>query len=274
MKTYGVIGGGGVHLHVVEAGNPKGYPILFLHGLSQCSLTWTRQMDSDLSEDFRLVAMDLRGHGLSDKPREGYTNSRRWAEDVNAVIEALKLDKPVLCGWSYGPLVMLDYIRHYGEESISGLIFVGGVTKLGSNDAISVLTPEFLNLVPGFFSQDAEESVRSLASLLRLCFIRELSAEEFYLMLGWSVSVPPYVRQGLLSRSFDNDDLLPKIRKPLLIAHGSEDAVVRPIAIARHKTCIGHAEIYMPNTGHTPFWDDAIGFNRRLREFVNSARAV
>ncbi|HXE14646.1 MAG TPA: alpha/beta hydrolase [Bryobacteraceae bacterium] len=274
MKTHEITGGGGVHLHVVEAGNSKGYPILLLHGLSQCWLTWTRQMDSDLAEDFRLIAMDLRGHGLSDKPREGYTDSRLWADDLSAVIETLKLDKPVLCGWSYGPLVILDYIRHYGEDSISGLIFVGGVTKLGSNDAISVLTPEFLNLIPGFFSQDAEESVRSLASLLRLCFIRELLAEEFYLMLGWSVSVPPYVRQALLSRSFDNDDLLPKIRRPLLIAQGAEDAVVRPIAIDRHKACMRNPEIYMPNTGHAPFWDDATGFNRRLREFVNSARAA
>jgi pimeloyl-ACP methyl ester carboxylesterase len=116
--------------------------------------------------------------------------------------------------------------------------------------------------------------VRSLASLLRLCFIRELSAEEFYLMLGWSVSVPPYVRQALLSRSFDNDDLLLTIRKPLLIVQGTEDAVVKPIAVDRHKACLRHPEIYMPNTGHAPFWDDATGFNHRLREFVNSAHAV
>ena len=122
-------------------------------------------MHSDLADEHRLVAMDMRGHGLSDKPREGYTDSRLWADDVNAVIEALKLDRPILSGWSYGPLVILDYIRHYGEDSIGGVNFVGGVTKLGSDAAMSVLSPEFLNLVPGFFSTDTEESVRSLAAL-------------------------------------------------------------------------------------------------------------
>ena len=54
-------------------------------------------------------------------------------------------------------------------------------------------------------------------------------------MLGYNVSVPPHVRQALFSRSFDNDDLLPKIRKPVLITHGIEDAVVKPAVVEQHK---------------------------------------
>jgi pimeloyl-ACP methyl ester carboxylesterase len=57
-------------------------------------------MNSDLTQDHRLVAMDMRGHGLSDKPLQGYDDSKLWADDVNAVIETLSLDDPVLCGWS------------------------------------------------------------------------------------------------------------------------------------------------------------------------------
>jgi non-heme chloroperoxidase len=270
MKSHKITGGGGVQLHLVETGNTSGRPILFLHGCSQNWLNWSRQMNSDLARDYRLVAMDMRGHGLSDKPREGYGDSKLWADDVHAAIQALKLDHPVLSGWSYGPLVILDYIRHYGEDSISGINFVGAVTKLGSDRAFSVLTPEFLSLVPGFFSTDAEESVRSLESLLRLCFAKEPSAEELYLMLGYNVSVPPYVRQGLLSRSFDNDDLLPKIRKPVLITHGAKDAIVKPDAIAEDMAALSHAQIQMMATGHAPFWDDAPGFNQRLRAFCES----
>jgi hypothetical protein len=67
----------------------------------------------------------------------------------------------VLSGWSYGPLVFLDYIRHYGEDRIGGLHFVGAVTKLGSDEAISILTPEFLDVVPQFLSTEAEMSVRA-----------------------------------------------------------------------------------------------------------------
>ena len=271
MKSHRIKGGGGVQLHVVEAGNPGGRPVLFLHGFSQCRLAWGRQLGSDLADDYRLVAMDMRGHGLSDKPREGYTDSRLWADDVEAAITTLGLDRPVLCGWSYGPLVILDYIRHYGEGGVGGVHFVGGVTKLGSEEATAALTPEFLGLVPGFFSTDAGESVRSLESLLRLCFAREPSEEELYLMLGYSVSVPPYVRQGLFSRAFDNDDLLPTLRKPVLITHGAEDRVVRPAVVEQHRSGMAHAQVHMvENAGHAPFWDDAETFNRRLRAFCDS----
>jgi non-heme chloroperoxidase len=271
MKSHQITGGGGTQLHLVETGNSTGRPILFIHGFSQCWLAWSRQMNSDLADDYRLVAMDLRGHGLSDKPRDGYADARLWADDVNAAIQALGLDHPILCGWSYGPLVILDYIRHYGEDSIGGVNFVGGITKLGSDEALSVLTPEFLSLVPGFFATDVEESVRSLESLLRMCFAQEISAEDLYLMLGYNVSVPPYVRQALLSRSFDNDDLLPKLRKPVLITHGAVDAAVKPAAVDQHKAGIAHAQIeMMGGAGHAPFWDDAATFNQRLRAFAES----
>jgi non-heme chloroperoxidase len=225
-------------------------------------------MSSDLADDYRLVALDLRGHGFSDRPREGYTDSRVWAADVNAAIQALGLDHPILCGWSYGPLVILDYIRHYREDGISGINLVGAITKLGRDEAMSVLTSEFLSLVPGLFATEVEESVRSLDSLLRLCFAQP-SAEDLYLMLGYNVSVPPYVRQALFSRSFDNDDLLPKLRKPVLITHGADDAVVKPAAVDQHKAAIAHAQIQMmANAGHACFWDDAAAFNRRLRVFA------
>jgi pimeloyl-ACP methyl ester carboxylesterase len=271
MKSHKVTSG--VQLHIVEAGNPQGRPILYLHGTSQCWLQWSRQLNSDLAQNYRLVAMDMRGHGLSEKPAQGYDDTKLWADDINAVIETLGLDRPVLCGWSYGPLLILDYIRHFGEDNISGLHFIGAVTKLGSQDAIAVLTPEFLSLLPGLFSTDVKESVSTLQPFLGLCFARELAAEELFLMLGYNISVPPYVRQALLSRTINNEDILPKIRKPVLITHGADDAIVKPSAVSQHKALMPHAQIQMmENAGHAAFWDDAANFNARQRAFVDSLR--
>jgi non-heme chloroperoxidase len=271
MKTHLIKGGGGAQLHVAETGKPHGRPIVFLHGASQCWLQWSRQLDSSLAESHRVIAVDLRGHGLSDKPRDAYNESKLWADDLHAVIEALKLKAPVLSGWSYGPLVILDYIRHYGEDRLGGLQLVGAITKLGSAEAMSVLTPEFLAVVPEFLSAEAEPSVRGLQGLLRLCFAKEPSVSELFLMLGYSVAVPPYVRQGLFARVFDNDDLLPKIRKPVLITHGARDAIVKPAVVEQHKAAMKHAQIQlMPSAGHAAFWDDADGFNKRLHAFCDS----
>lgn len=269
-RTHRIKEGGGISLHVVDAGNAQGRPILFIHGFSQCWMTWIRQLNSDLANDFRLVAMDLRGHGSSDKPRHGYDDSRLWADDVNAVIENLGLDHPILCSWSYG-LVPLDYIRHYGDDNIGALHLVDAITKLGSDDAMSVLTPKTLAAAPGLFSTDAEESVRNLQTFIRMFFVREPSADDLYTMLGYNVCVPHFVRQALFSRTVDNDDLLPRIRKPVLVTHGADDAMIKPSAVDRLRAGIQHAHVHMmANAGHAPFWDDKANFNRRLRAFVES----
>jgi len=274
MKHHTITGGGSTRLHVVEAGEPHAPSILFLHGCSQSWLTWDRQMRSDLAPRYRLVAMDLRGHGSSERPRDGYDDSRLWAADVDATIRELELDRPILCGWSYGPLVILDYIRHYGEERIGGIHLVGAVTKLGSEAAAAVLTSEFLGVVPGLFSSDVGESVRALESLLHLCFAREPEASDLYTMLGFEVSVPPFVRQAMLTRVVDNDDLLPTIAKPVLITHGALDAVVRQEVIAQHRAGMPHAQIHVvPDAGHAAFWDDAALFNKRLGAFRDEVAA-
>jgi len=90
MKTHTVTGGG-LELHVEETGSSDGKPILFIHGFSQCRLARNQQLHSDLANDFRLIAMDIRGHGLSEKPRDVYGDSQLWADDVQAVITTLGL---------------------------------------------------------------------------------------------------------------------------------------------------------------------------------------
>jgi pimeloyl-ACP methyl ester carboxylesterase len=77
------------------------------------------------------------------------------------------------------------------------------------------------------------------------------------------------VRQALFSRSIDNDDLLPKIRVPVLITHGTEDAVVDPAVVEQHKAALPQAQIHLvSNAGHAAFWDDAPAFNEHLRRFT------
>ena len=268
MKHHTIIGGGGTRLHLVEAGEPRGPSILFLHGCSQSWLTWDRQLRSELARRYRLVALDLRGHGSSERPSDGYDDSRMWADDVHAVIRGLELDQPILCGWSYGPLVILDYVRHYGEKLIGGIHMVGAVTKLGSEAAAAALSAEFLAIVPGLFSRDVDEAVGALQTLLQLCFVREPEEPDRYTMLGFGVSVPPFVRQALLTRVVDNDDLLPTIAKPVLITHGARDAIVRPEVVAQHRSLLSHAQVdIMPGAGHAPFRDDAERFNQRLGAF-------
>ena len=267
ITEHVVAGGGGCKLHVVETGNRNGRPILFIHGFSLCSLVWSRQFESDLARDFRLVALDMRGHGQSARPHDAYGDTRLWADDLDAVLNALSLVQPILSGWSYGCLPILDYVRHYGDASIGGIQFVGGISQLGSDAAMSALDPEFAAMIPDLLSGDIDLVVQGLTALAYRCF-RDLPSRHLYKILGAAVSTPRRVRNEMFARTLDNDDLLARLRKPVLVTHGSRDAVVRPTIADRHHALIANAQVHLLESGHAPFWDDAIDFNQRLREFA------
>ncbi|MEF8789656.1 MAG: alpha/beta hydrolase [Haloarculaceae archaeon] len=269
MESHTVTGGGGIDLHVDETGPADGRPILFIHGYTQSRLSWDRQMHSDLAEEFRLVAMDDRGHGDSGKPRDAYDDSTLWAEDVQSVIETLDLTDPVLVGWSYGGLIISDYLSEYGTEHVSGLNLVGAISKIGTEDALAVIGEAFTELVPGFESTDAEESVETLDTFIGRCVHGELTPQDRYYLLGFNAAVPPYVRTGLHSRTVTHDEDLRAIDVPTLLTHGEEDVVVLPAAAEEHADLIDTAETsWYPEVGHSPFWEAPDRFNRELREFV------
>ncbi|OGL06260.1 MAG: hypothetical protein A3I03_08970 [Candidatus Rokubacteria bacterium RIFCSPLOWO2_02_FULL_68_19] len=271
-----VEGGGGVKLFVEAIGNPANPPILLIHGFSQCRLAWDRQFESPLAADFYLARLDIRGHGLSDKPREAaaYQNGKHWADDIHAVIRALGLKRPVLSGWSYGGYIMCDYVRHYGQEAIGGLNFVDAATELGSDEASRMLGPALLALAPALLSNNAAESSLALGSFVDLLTHGELDPHDFYFFLGFNAAVPPHVRQGMFDRKLDNRDVLRGLKVPVLITHGREDQLVLTTSADFIASHIPHASrVDYPRCGHAPFFEVADQFNRDLAAFARKRLA-
>ena len=89
----------GLRLHYWRSGNAKS-PILLLHGLTDSGACWTPVIEA-LHEEYDFIAPDARGHGLSDAPNHGYS-PQHHAEDAAALIQALKLDRPIVIGHSMG----------------------------------------------------------------------------------------------------------------------------------------------------------------------------
>jgi pimeloyl-ACP methyl ester carboxylesterase len=271
-----VEGGAGTKLFVEAIGNPAHPPVLFIHGFSQCRLAWDRQFEVPLAADFYLVRLDIRGHGLSDKPRDAaaYQNGKHWADDIHAVIRALGLKRPVLSGWSYGGYIMCDYVRHYGQEAIGGLNFVAAATELGSDEASMMLGPALLALAPGLLSNNAAESSLALASLVDLLTHGELDPHDFYFFLGFNAAAPPHVRQAMFGRKLDNRDVLRGLKVPVLITHGQEDQLVLTASADFIASHIPHASrVDYPRCGHAPFFEVADQFNRDLAAFARKRLA-
>ena len=90
------------------------------------------QMFSDLADDYRLVALDLRGHGQSDKPRDGYSDRPLWADDIAAVIRGLAHWSNRYC--AAGPMDRSSFwttCASTARMTSAASCFVDGLTKLG-----------------------------------------------------------------------------------------------------------------------------------------------
>jgi len=269
VRVHSVRGGGGLPLCVYDAGDLYGPPLLFLHGFSQCHLAWRRQFQSALGLGFRLVAVDLRGHGHSDKPPGVYGDSRLWADDLRAVISRLGLERPLLVGWSYGAMVIADYLRHYGQEHLSGIHFVSPMVKSGSEEAFALMAPGLLALIPGLFARDDATCRASLESFTSLLHHQPVPPETHERILAYNQWVPPYVREGLGSRAVDNDEVLHRLTLPVLISHGLEDRVILPESSRHLASVVPEAQVsYYAGVGHSPFWEDSRRFNRELAAFA------
>jgi pimeloyl-ACP methyl ester carboxylesterase len=277
MRIHEVRGGGGLRLHVREWGPADGPPILLIHGWSQNHLCWVNQYESTLRDAFRLVAFDLRGHGMSEAPLgpEHYTDERLWAADLAAVVDELALDGCVLVGWSYGAFVICDYFRRYGQERIAAINLVEGAVKLGEAAFGTLIGPGFLDHFAGATADDLPTNIQTMRSFVRACLVKPLPAEEVETAVCWNVAVPARVRASLAARQIDDDDVLRALHVPVLVTQGREDSVVLP-AMAEHvlATCPTAEASWYAGVGHAPHLEEPERFNRELAALARRARSM
>ena len=276
MKVHAVRGGGGLRLHVREWGNSDGPPVLLIHGWSQNHLCWAKQYESALAEEFRIVACDLRGHGMSEAPLEpaNYVDGKLWADDVAAIVDELRLDRPVLVGWSYGAFVISDYVRVHGQDGIAAINFVEGAARLGEKAFGTLIGPGFLDHFAGATADDLPTNIWAMRSFVRTCVVKPVPADDLETAICWNVVVPARIRASLAAREIDDDDVLRALEVPLLVTQGLADSVVLP-TMAEHvlETCPTAEASWYEGVGHVPHLEEPERFNRELAELIRRVHA-
>ena len=271
MKSHTITGNDGVKLHVEDRGPADAPAIVLLHGFGQCAYSWKRQFGGALEERFRLITPDLRGHGRSDKPRapETYTDGKRWAGDIAAIIDDLELERPILLAWSYSGLAACDFLRFDDQSKLGGLGLISARSKIGTEAAGALAGRLFHNLLPGFLAEDAEARITGIEAFLQSLTHGDIPAGDYYEMVGYNAVVPAYVCRALLDRNLDNDDVLAGVTMPTWIVHGDQDQSLM-VALARHHAgLIPHAALSIyPDVGHAPFYEEAEKFNVELLAFA------
>jgi len=203
---------------------------------------------------------------MSDKPRaaDRYLDAQLWADDLAAVIGHSGLDRAVLVAWSYGGLVVADYLRAYGDQRIAGVNLIGG--------AVMLKPPAFEHIGPGFLEHagDAcQPNIDAIRRSLRACTAEPLSQDDWTRALCWNMVVPPEVRGALTAREIDGGDVLSDLSLPVLVTHGRSDTVVLP-SMAEHVLGVfGRAEpSWYDDAGHMPFVEAAARFDSELGAFA------
>ena len=203
------------HLSLYDvAGPPHAFPIVFVHGSAWTRKMWASQMET-LSDEFRVMAGDLPGHGmLREQPF-------RLAIAVQAVMESLRLetkDRALIVGLSLGGYVAMACVHEHPQE-VAGLVLSG--CCIDYRGAIGMLSWLDSTIVTTLFSDDRLSRIQAKA--LRSKFPEALIEPQ--LAAGFSWKATPRVYRELASHDFAA--MLGTFPGPVLIVNGENDRLNR-----------------------------------------------
>jgi pimeloyl-ACP methyl ester carboxylesterase len=249
----------------------EGTPLVLLHGLMAHGGFFRAQ--ADLARDFRVIAIDLRGHGASARPGERPT-VEQLAADVSGLAEALDLTGAIGVGWSMGATVLWHVLSGPAASRFAGAIVVDMTARV-RNDA------EWdLGLSP--------EACEARSSAIRDDF------ESFAASAGQGIFAPPGGpdRRGdaaWASAEFARNDagamgsvwaslvrqdvraLLQRIEHPTLIVHGGRSRLYGDDTADHLVAALPDARaVRFDRSGHAPHLEEPTLFNRTVRDFADS----
>jgi pimeloyl-ACP methyl ester carboxylesterase len=234
----------------------EGPPVVLIHGNSSSSRVFSRQLNGRLGERFRLIAVDLPGHGASDDAKDPSAYSLRGhARAVWAVVNAFGLHEAWFVGWSLGGHVALEMAPDLPQAR--GLL-IFGAPPLTSGEAMS---EAFLpNPAMKFIFQESVDSVE--ASAYVAAFFRPGFAD-----------IPPFFLDDVLrtdGRARDEGAVVRDLQVPLAVLHGGEEQLVngRYFGSVAMPTLWRGAVQMIPYAGHTPQWETPTAFDALVEAFV------
>jgi pimeloyl-ACP methyl ester carboxylesterase len=259
----------------------SGPPLLLLHGIGDTSQTWSRVMPI-LAAHYTVIAPDLLGHGLSDKPRADYAISA-YACGMRDLLAVLDIDAATVVGHSLGGGVAMQFAYQFPERC-ERLVVVssGGVgrevhplLRLAAGPAAEVVLP-IATAAP------VRWAVRRSASLLKRLPIASLGEDTDYVISRYDGLASARSRSAFLRTLRAGVDLRGQVITmldrcylaaglPTLIVWGTEDPVI-PVRHARiaHEAMPGSQLQLFEGAGHFPHRDDPVRFANVLHEFIAS----
>jgi pimeloyl-ACP methyl ester carboxylesterase len=268
VTTGSVESNDGVRIHYVDAG--RGEPLVLLPGFSQSAAEFSKQVE-DLSRDYRVIAVDHRGHGRSEKPTHGYRVSR-LAGDLRDLVQALDLRDVTMLGHSMGCAVIWCYWDLFGVDqgavASADLVPRDEATELGAIFSADMA----FGIAAGL---RGSEAVATSASIVEMMHTPALGSEDRAWLVEQNLLLPGRYAASLHLDHYGNDwrDVLPRISVPTLVIGGA--ASIFDPRVARWVAAQipgAQCRVFAAAEGgsHLMFWENPQLFNAVVREFLRS----
>ena len=263
----------GVRLHYLTAGTG---PALVLMPVENVAAELFGGQLAGLCDSFHCLALDPRGHGMSDKPTFGYRLAR-LAKDCLELLDHLGIEQAVLLGHSASCAVIWSLLDTFGDDRVRAIVLCDQmIARLQRVEWTAEETRNYGAEITGdALMQQAEvvggpQGEAATRAFLTSMFTPDFPAERLYDVIKQSLQMPrPQAAEWLLAVSFaDFRDLLPRIRRPTLCIGGTASHLAH--AMPWLAAQIPAAELVMIETGgsHFMFLENPAEFNTAVRDFL------
>ncbi|MEU1953428.1 alpha/beta fold hydrolase [Nocardia rhamnosiphila] len=257
----------GIEIAYSDVGPRGARAVVLLHAWSLAGAAWDRQIQ-DWSAEFRVIAIDLRGHGASSKATTGL-GPDTVADDVVAVLDHLEIDAAAIVGWSLGGAVAVR-VSTRSPQRVSQLVLVGpfGPKYVASEDNPAGVPAEEIASVLAFEAVAGEDfRFGTIAGMPKAPYSDGLRG----LLVSLAMQAPSW-SAGRLLREFIDHDFRPDlaaVRVPTLVCQGRADSIAPPERVLQFVSGIKGARVeWFEESGHSPNLEETPKFNAIVRGYL------
>jgi pimeloyl-ACP methyl ester carboxylesterase len=254
-----------VDLHFADVG--EGPTVLFVHGWGMAHEVWDRQVTA-LSSRCRCVAVDLRGHGGSPKPADGYAYADH-VDDLRALIARLEIDTCVVVGWSLGGAVAIALAA--ATDVVSAVALVGAPVRfVADEDAPYGRTQDAAREHLRRVRDDREQLLLDTVDETLHASLGEATRQWLFQL---SARMPAWSGIACFEAVIAADlrDTVCALEIPLLLLYGIHDPFIDIEAGRWIAACSGAPLVEFERSAHAPFLEEPDKFNAALSDFVDRA---
>jgi pimeloyl-ACP methyl ester carboxylesterase len=245
-SAHGTVASDGAKIYYATYGDPKGDPVILLHGGLGNSDHWANQVPALVDAKLRVIAIDSRGQGRSTRSR-GTVTYDAMATDVIAVMDHLKLAKAALVGWSDGGEIALKLAIAHPDRVARLFVFGTNYDASGSKPRGSARARTF-----SVYTQKCRADYQRMSS----------TPKQFEQLVSWLL---PIWRKPM---GFTKAQL-EAIQAPTVVADGDHDEVIVLAQVEEMAKLIPHAKLAVfKDASHFALWQDPADFNKVLLEFL------